>query len=101
MSLDISLIENEEAVFDANITNNLTKMAFEANLYQALFHSGGKKAIEIISQLYKGLEQLKSNPEYYKKFNPENGWGTYDDFVPFVEKVLKACLDYPFAKIEI
>ena len=101
MSLDICLIENDQTVFDANITHNLTKMAFEADIYDTLWYSGGKKAIEIVGQLYKGLERLKTNPEYYKKFDSPNGWGVYDNFVPFVEKVMNACLNHPFAEIEV
>ena len=30
-----------------------------------------------------------------------NGWGMYEHFVPFVEKYLEACKEYPDAVIEV
>lgn len=34
-------------------------------------------------------------------FNSDNGWGMYVNFVPFVEKYLNACKQYPDAKVEV
>ena len=42
-----------------------------------------------------GIAELKSNPEKYKKFNPENGWGSYEGLLSFAEKYLQACEKYP------
>ena len=38
---------------------------------------------------------MKSNPEYFKKFNPENGCGSYEGLLSFAEKYLEACKEYP------
>ena len=103
-----SIIEENEfetkCVFDANITHNLNKMAMEAGIYEACWSPeeiNATKASEIIPILEKGYEVLKSNPEYFQRFNSENGWGTYKDFLPWVKEYLDACKEYPDAIIEI
>ncbi len=105
MSLDFSLKQMQMSrVFDTNITHNLNKMADEAGIYYALWRpeeKGWKEGKDIIEVLEKGLKELKNRPEHYKKFDAENGWGTYEHFVPFVEEVLKACKEYPDAEIEV
>jgi hypothetical protein len=59
------------------------------------------KAHEIIPVLEKGLADLKARPKHYEKFNASNGWGMYDNFVPFVEKYLDALKEFPEADIDI
>lgn len=116
--------EDNEQVYWANITHNLGKMADEAGIYKALWRphrlkesynipendhqsewkfeeENTTKAKEIIPLLEKGLADLKARPEHFEKFNSPNGWGTYEDFVPFVESYLEACRKYPDSIIEI
>jgi hypothetical protein len=93
--------ENEE-LFQANITHNLGGMADEAGIYEHLWSHdeiGIKTAAELIQPLTNGLELMKSDPERFKKFNAKNGWGTYDQFIPWIEKYLEACKEYPEALI--
>ncbi len=90
--------EDDEQVYWANITHNLNKMAGKAGIYEALWRPeeiGKTKASELVGLLEKGLADLKARPEYFEKFNSPNGWGMYEDFVPFVEKYLEACREYP------
>lgn len=96
--------EDNEEVYWANITHNLNKMAREAGIYEALWRPeeiGKTKASEIVELLEKGLSDLKARPEHFEKFNSPNGWGMYEHFVPFVEKYLEACKEYPDAVIEV
>lgn len=96
--------EEDEYVYDANITHNLGDMARKTGIYEALWRPEDidkTKAGEIIELLEDGLESLKKGPDYFKKFNSPNGWGTYENFVPFVEKYLDACKEYPSATIEV
>lgn len=91
-------------VYSANITHNLGEMASAAELYYPLWRPEEiniSKAKQLIVPLAKGLESLIEKPDYYKTFNPENGWGTYDGFVSFVENYLKACIDNPDADVEV
>jgi hypothetical protein len=115
-----TLTEEEEIVYDANITHNLGTMADKAGIYEALWRPHRLKenynipendynaeyefeestttiAKDIIPIIEKGLSDLKARPEYFDKFNSENGWGLYKHLVPFVEKYLAACKDYPDA----
>lgn len=118
MSLDVSLhrnrkisyddgltfIEDSEEIYSANITHNLGNMADKAGIYYALWRPeeiGKTKAKEIIELLEKGLLDLKERPKYFEQFNSSNGWGLYKHFVPFVEKYLNACKDFPESIIEV
>lgn len=94
----------ENVVFDTNITHNLNTMASEAGIYKALWRPeeiNAKQAKDIIPILQSGLRKLKEDPEHFKQFDASNGWGTYDQFIPWVEKTLKACEKYPDAEIRV
>ena len=103
MSLDITLYAvRRTAVYDANITHNLNKMASEAGIYKELWRPeevGITKAGQLIKPLQEGLALLKSDPERFKHLNPENGWGSYEGLVEFVEKYLEACVESPDAEV--
>lgn len=105
MSLDVYLTRVQPTgVFDANITHNLGGMAEEAGIYQHLWRPeeiGISKAEQLIEPLTKGLELMKSDPERFEAFNSPNGWGLYEDFVPWVERYLEACREYPDADVSV
>ena len=91
-------------IFSQNITHNLNKMADKAGIYEACWRPdeiGITKASQLIPILEKGLYDLKHNPDYFKSFDSPNGWGIYDNFVPWVEKYLDACKENPDAKVEV
>jgi len=101
--LDKYLFDSNE-VYAANITHNLNTMADKANLYKPLWRPEEldiTKAHQLIEPLSAGLSLLKSNPAYFTRFNPSNGWGDYDGLVSFVEGYLKACEQYPEAEVEV
>lgn len=58
-------------------------------------------ARDLIEPLRTGLARLKSDPAHFKAFDPENGWGSYDGFVPWVERYLAACEENPDAVVEV
>ena len=111
-------------VFSINITHNLTEMADEAGIYEAVWRpyrlvSGFniqegnhyaeaefESSVTILSShiskvIEAGLNDMKRRPDHYKKFDSDNGWGTYSDFVPFLEEYLKALKQYPDAVVNI
>jgi hypothetical protein len=116
-----TLEEKEEEVFGANITHNLGDMAKEAGIYEALwrpymlkesyvpiedYHEELKyedsvevRAYEIIPIIEKGLEDMIARPKHYEKFNGSNGWGMYHNFVPWIEKYLKALKEFPESQV--
>lgn len=116
--------EDREEFYSANITHNLNTMAEQAGIYEALWRPHRLRedcpkhfknhqeeyafeesvtcyAKDIIPVLEEGLQKLKSDPAHYRKFDSPNGWGLYQNFVPFVEKYLEACKEYPEAKISV
>ena len=79
-------------------------MADAAGIYCACWRPGeinATQARDIILLLQNGLKEMKANPEHFKKFDSDNGWGTYKEFIPFVEAYLNACEKYPNAIIEV
>lgn len=120
MSLDVDLInpipetkecpccgkeqEVNETLYEANITHNLSSMASEAGIYEALWcpeKLNIDTAKDLKPILKTGFDLLVSDSERFKKFNPKNGWGNYENLVNFVAKYLSACCDYPEAKIRV
>jgi hypothetical protein len=86
---------DREEVFEANITHNLGQMAEAAGIYKACWRPeeiGATKAADIIPLLRDGIEKLEANPEHFAQFNASNGWGTYEQFAPWVQKYLDAVL---------
>lgn len=93
-----------ETVFEANITHNLNTMADEAGIYKHCWRPeeiGITKAEQLIEPLAKAIEAMKLEPARFKKHNAKNGWGLYENFVPWLESYLKACKSYPNATISV
>jgi hypothetical protein len=111
MSLDVDLMVIEPvSVFSLNITHNLGKMAEEVKLsngktlYDVLWRPDENEyytAEDISELLDEGWNILLSDPEKYKKFNPENGWGEYDGLCNFVYEYRNACWDRPSAELRV
>lgn len=104
MSLDVYLKEKKQIVFDANITHNLGKMASACGVYYACWRPeeiNCTKAKHILPMLKDGIEVLKAEPEQYRKFDSPNGWGLYDNFLPWLERYAEACENNPEAKIKV
>jgi hypothetical protein len=91
-------------VFEANITHNLNQMAAAAGIYQPLWRPdevGITKAQQLIEPLRAGLSLLRTDPAKFEALNPSNGWGSYADFVPWVERYLAACEEHPDANVTV
>ncbi len=41
------------------------------------------------------------NKEEYEKLNSPNGWGLYENAVPWLIELIQKCKDYPDSVIEI
>jgi hypothetical protein len=105
MSLDIWLERVQlSTVFEANCTHNITKMAELAGIYKPLWHpedAGINKASDLVEPIHRALTLLRAEPERFVALNPENKWGSYDTFVPWLEKLLTACLEFPDASVRV
>lgn len=104
--VDISNINEVEyennVIWSGNITHNLGQMARnvpvnEKTLYDYLWHPStiGFKHVnqEYIDSIEIGYEYLKKNIESLEKFNPTNGWGTYETLLNFVNSLNKCLQD--------
>jgi hypothetical protein len=109
MSLDVYLLDpsatyETEPLYWENITHNLSKMADKADVGKAVWNPEELNitfAKELIPYIEDGIKRLKSDPEYYKQFNPKNGWGNYEILLEFLEEYLKALKKYPKARIVV
>lgn len=94
-------------LWHGNITHNLNKMAMAVNLdgrvkeyfYKMIWHPEDLETDPrenyrtMLLDLGEGLAILKEKPDEFKKHNPENGWGTYDGLVNFVDGYVEALDD--------
>jgi hypothetical protein len=94
-------------VFEIELTHNLNKMAMQAGLYAPLWycndetdsaHPRYQYAQKMIPVLTEGIQNLQRRPEYFRQFNPSNGWGTYDQLLKAALDLLETCRRYPDAE---
>ena len=91
-------------LYIANIAHDLCRMADAAGIYRTIWRPdeiGITTAAQLIKPLRGGLALLKANPARFEVLNPPNGWGSYELFVPWVEKYIAACEADPAATVEV
>lgn len=105
LSLDVHLTDAEgQAVFSANITHNMGAMAREAGIYECLWRPdehGITKAVQIIEPLAAGVVRLATEKARFDVFNPSNGWGSWEVFLPWCAEYLQACRDNQDADVRV
>lgn len=111
MSLDVTLVETKPTrVYEGNITHNLNKMASAVklsngkSLYEVLWRPDENNyscAQDIAELLDEAFNQLLAEPNFFRNYNPPNGWGSYEGLVNFVYNYRNACWDSPDAKIQV
>lgn len=114
MSLDVyikSKKKEEDRKWVVNITHNMNKMA------QKIFVSENKETLydyvwrpeelgreidtkEMVKILTKGIYIMISKRKSLLRYEPENGWGSYDSFLKFLIEYKEACEDNPGCVIE-
>lgn len=104
MSLDVEISGGNGEYYEANITHNLTKMADAAGIYEHVWRPeeiGISKAFQLIEPLSNALTDMGLRADYYKQFDSPNGWGTYENFLPWLEKYYAACKANPDGNISV
>lgn len=80
-----------------NITHNLNEMASNVpvsdnlTLYDVLWHTEKHfdGDIDKLAEMWdKGLHYVLSHKDELEKFNPSNGWGSYDILVEFLKLII-------------
>lgn len=87
-----------------NIGNDFSPLAKKAGIYTHIWKPEELEianAKDLIEPLSEGLKKLKENPMEYTKLGLEGGFVPWRGFVIFVEEYLKACVEWPKAKIEV
>lgn len=110
MSLDVHLNPKPcphcgrcDEPFWQSITHNLVPMAKAAGIYGIVWHpaeNGIKTAGQLIEPLRIAIKAMHDDPERFKVFDAPNGWGLYENFLPWLEKYLEACEQMPDAAVE-
>ena len=93
--------------FHLNITHNLTEMADKCcvpldnnnsvSLYQLMWHPEDTLGIitptmDYVTELMSCYKMLAENPDLFKRYNPDNGWGTYEQLLHKVKKYIEALI---------
>ena len=106
----VETVENED-LWWRNITHNLREMAshcmsldgqysLKALLWRDEFPTKEEfKTDDVhtkyVTLLIECLQSLKKSPDYFKQYNPANGWGNYELLVSFLTDFIKALIDAP------
>ena len=109
MSLDITLTSpkcvhcnHTPETWSADITHNLNKMAGEAGIYGIVWRpeeNDIESAAQLIAPLTTALEEMKTDPKRFKKYDDPEGWGTLEQFLSWLNEYLEACIKYPNATV--
>lgn len=101
-------VYSDNTLLHINLTHNLTKMANlcsykdyvnpktsrDITLYTLLWHPEeilNKDSLitkEYLFRLIDLCDSLELNPDFYKEYNPENGWGSYEQLLSAVKKLI-------------
>lgn len=104
-----------------NITHNLGKMAshvpiewtdecgnkYKSSLYYVMWRpdeilpSTKIKLKDVREPLEIGFQYLLAHEKELSKYNPENGWGHYENFVHCLPEYIRACYKWPNAVLEV
>ena len=93
-----------------NITHNLNTIAENVpvsdtlNLYKVLWRPDENNLLitdEIWPLVEEGIRYMLRHKKKLLKFNPDNGWGSYEGLLDFTRKVGAACLFNPHCKVSV
>lgn len=104
-------IYEDNEYFHMNITHNLGKMARECRiigtcnydadsatvtLYDLLWHPEELKVstptLDYLSDLMECYKSLMQSPDFFKQWNPDNGWESYEGLVRNTKNYIKALI---------
>lgn len=111
---EIEVREYEDnTYFHLNLTHNLNKMAAKCepvtyasngvpysmrhNLYKVLWRPGEigiiTPTMSYVDNVIQCYKRLMEEPDFFKQYNPENGWGTYEQLLEGTRKYVGALMD--------
>lgn len=96
--------DSRHELFSSNITHNLKEMAREAGVFEHLWfpeNIGITRARELVDPLTTAVALMSADPARFKKHDTPNGWGLYKNFLPWIERLLAACIQHPDAFVHV
>lgn len=108
--------EEETDTWWANITHNMNKMAdaipvstnddrVSATLYDYVWRPEERSekvdSTVMLRVLTEGINCMVSHRKELLKFNPENGWGSYDAFLKWLINYKEVCEDHPGCEVYV
>lgn len=90
---------NDIEVGSWDCTCNLAPMWRKAGCDLRAFN--GKRAGDVAPILREALVTMKANPQDYIPLNPANGWGSYEELLPALERLLHILTHYPSAVVSV
>jgi hypothetical protein len=54
-----------------------------------MIHIEGMTGRQSLKILHYALNELLNDPEKFKLLNPENGWGSYQGFINYIERLIE------------
>jgi len=89
MSWDVSIQAKVEVPhLDQNITYNVGPMLRRAGLHPRILH--GMTVVDAQPIFKEAVILMAENPDYFRQFNAENGWGTFETTFVAVDTIYKA-----------
>lgn len=85
---------------DWNYTYNVQPMTAKAGL-RSLNDLDGTAAEDAAARIANVIAAMEADPAGYRALNPENGWGSYDTFLPALRELYAAFRDAPRAKVRV
>lgn len=101
MSYDISFKVKVEGVdayvtvgtCDANITWNARKIIKKSTGLGWKNCQNNGLCVDVIPKIEAGLRRLEQNPDSFKEYEAQNGWGTVEGTIQFFRRILEAWND--------
>jgi hypothetical protein len=89
-----------------NYTSNVWRMWDEAlgtanDSMSALYHLSGEVCGDIVEQLERAVDDMIARPDFYRQWNPANGWGDYEGALRYLAGIEAYCRAYPKARLRI
>lgn len=102
MSADIYLeAESCCSSHNHNITHNVAPMLRAAGLDWHDYRDEPLTATFLATDAIGAMDRLVSDPERYRPMGAPNGWGTYDQVLPFLGRLILDCLKHPEAIVRV
>lgn len=103
MSLDVTISAKREVeIFERNITYNLARMYYKAidedKGFKKLKGMNCKEALPIINS---AIADMLNNSDEYRKLNPANGWGSYEELLTSLQEMRNCCESNPDGIIDV